>query len=86
MNRKSTDRMSHMIGLATDGVDGHVRVTSGDRFKVVMGSADTHDALSAWCARIDAALKAQGRSLDECSEAEFLDLVRGLEQDNQSPS
>ncbi len=78
MKRKSTDRMSRIVGLAPDTGDGHVRVTEGDGFHVWLGSENTHAALNAWCERINAALKREGRTLDDLTEAEFMDFVSRL--------
>lgn len=78
MKRKSTDRITRIVGLAPESGDGHIRMTEGDRFRVWMGSETTHAALSAWCEKITLALKREGRSMDDLTEAEFLELVSRL--------
>ncbi|HMP72719.1 MAG TPA: hypothetical protein PKE55_05590 [Kiritimatiellia bacterium] len=78
MNR--IERMAKMIGLAVDGEDGHVRVTHGSNFSVLMGSEPTHEALQGICLQINDALKQQGRALEDLTPDEFAALVREVAQ------
>lgn len=78
MKRDSSDYIAQIVGLGSDSPDGHIRLTQGQQFRVLMGSNATHEALSAWCARIEHALKAEGRALSDLSEEEFMDLLDRL--------
>lgn len=84
MKSKSTDRITRIVGLAPEDEDGHVRMTEGDCFRIWLGSESTHADMSAWCERITAALKREGRELDDLTEDEFLALVSRL-NDAETP-
>lgn len=64
-----------MIGLGLDGKDGHVRITQGPNFAVLMGSEETHERLQETCIKVNEKLERKGRKLGDLSGEEFADLV-----------
>lgn len=80
MSTDRSDRILHIIGLGNEAGDGHVRVTEGEGFRVLLGSEHTHDAMSEMCARIAAQLKSEGRELEELTEAEFVELLARIDR------
>lgn len=65
-----------MLGLGLDETGGHVRITRGPNFTVLLGSEVTHERLSVTCIRVNEQLKRRGRRLEHISAEEFADLVR----------
>ncbi len=69
-------RKAGMIGVGLDHKDGHVRVTQGKNFRIVLGSEETHERMTEICVKINEKLDRRGRQLDEVSPGEFGDLVK----------
>lgn len=65
-----------MFGLGLDNDDGHARVTKGENFHLVGGSAETHDRMTETAIKVNEKLAARGKSLDDVSRDEFADIVR----------
>lgn len=70
-----------MLGIGLDADDGHVRITQGENFSVLMGSETTHERLSETCIKINERLKKKGKALEEVSPKEFRDLVKEVQGD-----
>lgn len=68
-----------MVGLAADGADGHKRMGVGEGFRVWAGSEATHAELVQWCARIAAVVRDRGRTLQDLTEREFMEIVASLD-------
>jgi len=76
---KSRASCAHILGLGLDNRDGHVRITHGDNFDILSGSAETHERMTAACLKLNARLARQGRTLGELSRGEFAALLAGVE-------
>jgi hypothetical protein len=63
------------LGVGLDNKDGHQRLTRSDHFLLVGGSADTHERMQDTAIRFDEALRKRGKSLQEASTEEALDLL-----------
>ncbi len=84
MSTDRSDRIVQIIGLGDEAGDGHLRVTEGEGFRVLLGSEQSHDAMSELCARISAQLKAEGRTLEDLSEEEFIDLLARIDGSSET--
>lgn len=71
---KSKKRKAVMLGVGLDS-DGHKRVTKGDNFALVGGSADTHERMTETAIKINEKLKLRGKQLEEVSHNEFDDIA-----------
>jgi len=71
---KSKKRKAVMLGVGLDS-DGHKRVTQGDNFALVGGSADTHERMTETAIKINEKLKSRGKQLEEVSHDEFDDIA-----------
>ncbi len=78
MDRRKKDRMVGVLGLGMESKDGHVRISQGDHFKIIMGSESAHDAMLKLCIEINKALEVEGRSLEDLSREEFIALLRQI--------
>ncbi|MEW6304626.1 MAG: hypothetical protein AB1705_14215 [Verrucomicrobiota bacterium] len=66
-----------MLGLGMDS-DGHKRITRGDNFALVGGSAETHEAMTEKVIKINEKLTARGKNLDTVSGEEFDDIAHDV--------
>jgi hypothetical protein len=69
-------RVSGLIGVGLDGQDGHRRMTKGDDFLLVGGSAETHERMQDLVVRMHEKLKRKGRRIGDLTRREFEDLAR----------
>ena len=51
-----------MLGLGLDGKDGHTRITAGENFKLVGGSAETHGVMQEKAIKLNEHLKRRSGS------------------------
>ena len=67
-----------MLGVGFDADDGHVRITTGDKFDVIMGSDESHEYITKLITKIEKELDAQGLNLDELSPEKLGEIVKLL--------
>jgi phosphopantothenate synthetase len=72
-NRKKVIRL---LGVGFDADDGHIRITKGDNYDVLMGSEESHEYIQQLIQKIEAELKARGMTLDDMSPEEFSAFVK----------
>jgi hypothetical protein len=79
--RKRSGRKALMLGVGMDS-DGHKRVTTGENFAMVGGSARTHEEMTEKAIKINEKLRDRGKELHEVSREEFDDIAHsvGLKQ------
>jgi hypothetical protein len=71
---KSKKRKAVLLGVGLDS-DGHKRITKGDNFALVGGSADTHERMTETAIKINEKLKSRGKQLEQVSHEEFDDIA-----------
>ncbi|MCG3149522.1 MAG: hypothetical protein PCFJNLEI_02985 [Verrucomicrobiae bacterium] len=64
-----------LLGLGLDNKDGHTRITAGEDFKLVGGSAETHGVMQEKAIKLTEHLKRRGKTLDTVTRAEFNDIA-----------
>jgi hypothetical protein len=64
------------LGVGLDGQDEHTRLTRSEHFLLVGGSAETHERMQDTAIRFGEELKKKGKTLQETSTEEALDLLR----------
>jgi hypothetical protein len=69
-------RVAGFLGVAMDGQDEHKRITRSEHFLLVGGSAEAHERMQDVAIRFDESLKHSGKTLQETSAEEALDLLR----------
>ena len=70
-------RKAVLLGVGLDS-DGHKRVTTGDNFALVGGSAETHEVMTEKAIKINEKLKVKGKQLEEVSREEFDDIAHSV--------
>jgi hypothetical protein len=64
------------MGVGLDNQDGHRRVTTGEKFAIVGGSAETHEQLTETALKTFEQLKQRGKDLSEVAVEELADIIR----------
>lgn len=78
MSSGTQRKIVRLLGVGFDADDGHVRITSGDRFDVLMGSDESHEYITGLIQKIEDELDDRGLNLDELSPSEFSEVVKSL--------
>ena len=65
-----------LLGLGLDGDDGHRRITTGEQFAILGGSAETHERMTETVVKTFEALKQRGKNLDDVRPTELADIIK----------
>ena len=76
--KKISAKKAWLLGLGLDNEDGHVRVTTGENFKLLGGSEETHGRMQEQSIKMNECLKQRGKSLDEVGREEFREIADKL--------
>jgi len=69
-----------MLGVGLDNQDGHKRITKGDNFYLVGGSEESHERMTETAIKVNEKLSSKGKTLEDISEKEFIDIVREVNE------
>jgi hypothetical protein len=72
-NAKNKTRAA-LLGIGFDS-DGHKRITTGENFTLVGGTAATHEQMTEKTIKLNEKLKARGKQLETVSKEEFDELA-----------
>jgi hypothetical protein len=75
-NKDDNRRIAGIVGIGVDNDDEHQRITRSDNFLLIGGSTDTHERMQDAAIHFDESLKRRGKTLQETSAEEALDLLR----------
>jgi len=64
-----------LFGVGLDNKDEHTRITRSEHFVLLGGSAETHEQMQDTAIRFSEALRDQGKTLQETSVEEVIDLL-----------
>jgi hypothetical protein len=67
-----------LVGLAVDGQDGHVRISSGKGYDLYQGSPESHAAMQRKAEEFMAVLEARGLTLDNISRDECASVLEEI--------
>ncbi len=77
MSKKKSKRgPSALLGLGLDNDDGHRRITTGEQFAILGGSAETHERMTETVVKTFEELKQRGKHLDEVRPVELADIIK----------
>jgi hypothetical protein len=76
--RRKDVRVEGLLGIGLDGSDGHTRVTQGDGFFLVGGSAETHGKMQDFTIRITERLARKGKRIPTATLGELRDIADDL--------
>ena len=75
----SEDISRLLLGLGFDGSDGHVRITKGPDFRLLGGSAPTHERMQETCMRFSEMLRRRGKTINDIDLEEARRIIREIE-------
>jgi hypothetical protein len=75
-SKPSQSQLVGFLGLGLDNADGDQRVTRSEHFLLIGGSEQTHERMQDTAVRFGESLKKRGKTLQQASPAEALDLLR----------
>ena len=73
--RKKRTPRAALLGLGLDHADGHKRITTGEQFAIVGGSAETHDRMTETVVKTFEELKNRGKRLERIEPAELAEIL-----------
>ena len=71
---------NHLLGLGLDAQDKQKRITRGEGFHLVGGSADTHERMTETVIKATEDLSRKGRTIADAHPEELADLLRKHER------
>lgn len=74
---------SILCGLAFDNDDNHKRITKGENFYILGGSAKTHENLVGKILKFNEIIGKYGKKLDDLTEFEYHNIVKEICTDNE---
>ena len=73
--RKPSAPKAGLLGLGLDDTDGHKRLTTGEQFAIVGGSAETHDRMTETVVKTFEELKTRGKPLHKVEPDELAEIL-----------
>ncbi len=73
--RKPSPPKASLVGLGLDNTDGHKRLTTGEQFAIVGGSAETHDRMTETVVKTFEELKTRGKPLHQVEPQELAEIL-----------
>lgn len=73
-------KIQTILGFGLDHVDGHIRLTRGDDFTLMMGSQETHEEMAQVLTQVEKRAEEKGKSLSDLSKEDFQAIARELNQ------
>ena len=65
-----------LLGLGLDNDDGHKRITTGEQFAILVGSAETHERMTETVVKTFEELRQRGKHLSEVRPVELADIIK----------
>jgi len=77
VSKKRTRRgYGALLGLGFDNDDGHRRITTGEQFAILGGSAETHERMTETVVKTFEELRQRGKHLNEVRPVELADIIK----------
>ena len=70
-----TKKKAWLLGLGLAAKDGHTRITTGENFKLVGGSEETHGSMQEKAVKVNEQLKRRGKTLETVDHEEFYEIA-----------
>jgi hypothetical protein len=74
--RKTTAPKAALVGIGLDNRDGHKRLTTGEQFAIVGGSAETPERATETLIKTFEELKTRGKSLEKVERQELVEILQ----------
>lgn len=73
--RKPNPPKAGLLGVGLDNQDGHKRITTGEQFAIVGGSAETHERATETFIKTFEELKTRGKTLEKVEREELKEIL-----------
>ena len=73
--RKPNPPKAGLLGVGLDNQDGHKRITTGEQFAIVGGSAETHERATETFIKTFEELKTRGKTLEKVERQELAEIL-----------
>lgn len=73
--RQPTPPKAGLLGVGLDNQDGHKRITTGEQFAIVGGSAETHERATETFIKTFEELKTRGKSIEKVARDELVEIL-----------
>lgn len=77
--KKRQPAAAALLGIGLDNQDGHKRVTTGEQFAIVGGSAETHEKMTETVVKTFEELKSRGKHIHEVEHKELAEIIKKSE-------
>ncbi|MEQ1843899.1 MAG: hypothetical protein ABL994_26140 [Verrucomicrobiales bacterium] len=74
--KKPSAPRAALVGVGLDNEDGHKRITSGDQFAILGGSAETHGRMTETAVKTFEELKARRKQLHQVEPEELAEILQ----------
>ncbi len=78
MRNPNQKKIIRLLGVGFDADDGHVRITKGENYDVLMGSDASHDYIQKLIQRIEDELKRRGIKLEDLTPEELGEFIKPI--------
>ncbi len=72
---KNSSRRAGLLGVGLDNSDGHKRITTGEQFVLVGGSAETHERMAETTIKTFEELKRRAKHLESVDPRELAEII-----------
>jgi hypothetical protein len=79
MPAKKNKPKKKLLGVGLDAKDEHIRITTGENFKLIGGSEETHGVMQEKAVKMNEQLKRRGKTLDTVGTEEFHEIADKLD-------
>jgi hypothetical protein len=78
MPTENHKKIVRLLGVGFDAEDGHIRITKGENYDVLMGSDESHEYIQQLIRKIENELRIRRMRLDELTPEEFEELIKSI--------
>ncbi len=75
VKKRKKAKSAALLGVGLDNDDGHKRITTGPKFAVIGGSAETHERMTETVVKTFEELKQRGKALEEVETTELKEII-----------
>ena len=83
MSEGNRRKIIRLLGVGFDAEDGHIRISQGERYDVLLGSDESHEYMRNLIQEIESTLDKQGKRLDEVTPGEVAELIESIRLDQE---
>ena len=75
VRKRKKSKHAALLGVGLDNEDGHKRITTGQKFAILCGSAETHERMTETVVKTFEELKQRGKELEEIETKELSEII-----------